>query len=302
MARTRSASDPTRYGSILGNLFPAAHAAVQPLREFHWHSAAGERYDTWKVQSSQALAIDVFGTLLAAPTREAVLDGWAAALGLPAGGPWEVALEWRDPANHLREKTRTVVDAMARSPQTLIFFEGKFTESDGGGCSQTGRLPSGPHRGQRQCTGSYMWQVNPATGEEARCALTAKGLRYWEVVPRVFDYDAEQSYFECPFAGAWFQWMRNLTVCYEAAQQSGRRPAFVVAYADGPGLSMAARVRSAEWERLRGRLQPRAISFQAMAYQDLIALARSSAPADPTWPALAAWVQNKIDSVCAGRE
>ena len=253
--RTRTASDPTRYTSILANLFPAAHAAVQPLEAFRWHSSPGERYDTWKVQSSQALAIDVFGTLLASPGRGAVLDRLAGELGLPAGGPWDMQLEWHDPQNHLGEHQPTWVDAVARSPRALILFEGKFTEADGGRCSQTQPLRSGARRGLRQCTGSYMWQVNPATGQEARCALTAKGLRYWEEIPRVFDYDAEQSYFECPFAGPWFQWMRNLTVGYAAARAAGQRPAWVLAYADGPGLRLAERVRSPEWTRLLGRLQ-----------------------------------------------
>jgi hypothetical protein len=51
--------------------------------------------------------------------------------------------------------------------------------------------------------------------------LTAKGIRYWDVIPRVFDYDADASYIECPFAGPWFQWMRNLTLCHEAAGARG---------------------------------------------------------------------------------
>ena len=296
--RTRTASDPTRYTSILANLFPAAHAAVQPVRQFRWHSAAGERYDTWKVQSSQALAIDVFGTLQTSPNRDAVLDRLAGDLGLPAGGPWDVQLEWHDPENHLGEHQPTWVDAAAQSPQALILFEGKFTEADGGRCSQTQPLRGGVRQGLRQCTGGYMWQVNPATGQEARCALTAKGLRYWEFIPQVFDYDADQSYFECPFAGPWFQWMRNLTVGYAAARAAGRRPAFVLAYADGPGLAMAARVRSPEWARLLNRLQPGAITLRACAYQDLIRTAQAACPDDPTWPALARWVEDKIATVC----
>lgn len=297
-ARTRTASDPSRFASILANIHPAAHPAVQPVRAFRWHSAAGERYDSWKVQSSQALAIDVFGTLAASAGRETVLDRLAEGLGLPAGGPWDVQLEWHDPHNHLREHQPTWVDAVAQSPRALIFFEGKFTESDGGRCSQTQRLRTGPHRGQRQCDGRYMFQVNPATGQEARCALSAKGLAYWDVIPQVFDYDAGQSYFDCPFAGPWFQWMRNLTVCYAAARASGRRPAFVVAYADGPGLPMAARVRSADWSRLLSRLQPGAIRVQALAYQDLLRTAQAACPDDPVWPSLARWVEGKIATVC----
>jgi hypothetical protein len=290
-----------RQASILANLFPAAHEAVEPFECFRWHSGAGDRYDTFKIQSSQALAIDVFGTLRCAGSRDTVLDAVGARLGLPPGGPWEVSLEWHDPDNLLHEKQRTWVDAVARSPQALVFFECKFTESDGGSCSQTQPLRQGRRKGLRQCNGQYMWQVNPANGKEARCALTAKGLRYWDIIPRVFDYDAGASYFECPFAGPWFQWMRNLTIAHEVARHAGMRPALVVAYADGAGLPMAARVRSAEWARLRGRLQRDVVPLHAVSYQTLLAWACAAAPADPTWPALARWVQNKIDTVCSAK-
>lgn len=291
----------SRKASILANLFPAAHCAVEPFEAFRWHSGAGDRYDTFKVQSSQALAIDVFGTLHCSESRDTVLDAMASHLSLPTGGPWELALEWHDPDNLLQEKQPTWVDAVARSPHALMFFECKFTESDGGSCSQTQPLRQGRRKGIRQCNGRYMWQVNPANNQEARCALTAKGIRYWDIVPQVFDYDADASYFECPFAGPWFQWMRNLTICYAVARHHRLRAALVVAYADGPGLPMAARIRSREWTHLQDRLQRDAVALHSFSYQTLLTWASAAAPDDETWPALTTWVQNKIDTVCAAK-
>jgi hypothetical protein len=291
----------SQQATILANLFEGAQAAVLPWGKFRWHSAAGEGWDTWKEHSSQALAIDVFGALQLSDQRDVVLDRLAAELALPTGGPWQVSLEWHDPHNYLKERQPTWVDAVAESPRSLIFFECKFTESDGGSCSQTQPLKTGPHKGLVQCNGSYMWQVNPATGREARCTLTDKGIRYWEVIPRVFDY-ADESYFECPFRGAWFQWMRNLTVCAEYARQRNLRPAFVVVYADAPSLPMARRVQSPEWQRLVGRLQSDQIAFQAIAFQTLTALAQAADPANSLWAQLADWVRGKIERVTEKRE
>lgn len=288
-----SIAEATRRATVRANIFEAAHAAID-WETFRWHSATGEAYDSYKPQSSQALTIDVFGTLQVSASRDAVLSHLAAHLGLPAAGPWQVSLEWHDPDNLLREKQPTWVDAVAQGAESLIFFEGKFTESDGGGCSQTHVLREKKQRGLRQCNGSYMWQTNPVNQLEARCALSAKGIRYWELIPQVFDYDADGSYIVCPFAGAWFQWMRNLIGCYARAQHLGLRPAFVVAYADVPGLGMARRVQSPEWERLHGRLQPNTVSLHTLSYQSLIALAQAAAPTDPVWPALAAWVAGKL--------
>ena len=286
-----------RRRSIEANLFPAALPAVEPWDRFRWHGASGDSCDTYKEKSSQALSIDVFGTLQQSPDRDRVLDELAASLGLPAGGPWQVHLEWRDPHNLLKEKQRTWVDAVARGARSLIFFECKFTEPDGGGCGQTQPILSGRRKGHRQCNGSYTRQHAGANGREERCILSVKGMRYWEMIPDVFDLDADRSYLACPFAGPWFQWMRNLTTCLAVARAEELQPAFLVVYADGPGLPMAQRVRLPEWQRLSQAVDPRAITFRALSFQCLIDLACHAAPADPTWADLAVWVQRKIDSV-----
>ena len=301
ISKKRRGPGPSQQASILANIFEGAQAAILPWETFRLHSATGEHWDTWKEHSSQALAIDVFGTIKFAAECEAVLDRIASEVGLPVGGPWNVHLEWKDPDNWLGEKQPTWVDAVAESPHALMFFECKFTETDGGVCSQTQPLKSGARRGLRQCNGSYMWQTNRVNGREARCILTTKGIHYWDVIPKVFDYDTNESYFECPFRGPWFQWMRNLTVCYQAARNTGRQPAVLVVYADAPGLPMAERVKSPEWTRLLGRLQSRAVTFRAIPFQQMTHLAREAAPHDHLWVQLEEWVNTKIESVSRKR-
>ena len=286
-----------RRRSIEANLFPAARPAVEPWDRFRWHGASGDSCDTYKEKSSQALSIDVFGTLRQSAEREAVLDHLAASLGLPTGGPWELQLEWRDPDNLLKEKQRTWVDAVARSPRSLIFFECKFCEPDGGGCGQTKPILTGRRKGFKQCNGSYARQGHAANGVDHRCILTTKGMRYWDMIPEVFGLDPERSYLPCPFAGPWFQWMRNLTTCLAVARAASLQAAFVVVYADAPALPMAQRVRGAEWQRLTKLVDPRAITFRTLSFQALVEQARRAAPTDPVWAELEVWVDRKIKSV-----
>jgi hypothetical protein len=286
-----------RRRSIQANLFPAALAAVEPWDDFRWHGAAGETSDAYKEKSSQALTIDLFGSLKLHARRDAVFDRLAGILGLATGGPWEVALEWHDPANTLAEKQPTWVDAVARSPRSLIFFECKFCEADGGACTQTRPIAAGRRAGLVQCNGHYLPQTNPANGRQANCALTAKGVRYWDLIPEIFGYAKEANYAPCPFAGAWFQWMRNLATCVAVARRDGLQPAFVVVYADWPGLPMAERVGAAEWRWLESRVDPAAISFRTLSFQALAALACQAVPDDPLWPELTAWIERKISSV-----
>lgn len=262
---------------IEANIYPPSHQAVEPWDKFPWHLDSHKQCDAWKMHSSQALAIDVFGLLKVTDqsTRDAILGTLAKRLGLPSDGPWTMELEWTDPDNRLREKRRTQVDAIARSLSAVILFECKFTEPDGGACSQTKRRSRGT-----QCNGNYGLQVNPINQIKARCALTGKGIRYWEAIPRVFDYDANADYRPCPFRGPWYQWMRNLVLCSQLARLAEKplAPAFVLVYAEAQSLSVAQLIRSSQWFDFTRTLKSEAITFVTLPCQDLLSSASDSPP------------------------
>jgi len=292
--------DATMLAQLKANLFPAAHAAIDDWDAFPWHHAAGQTCDTWRPHSSQALAIDVFGTLRAAPQteRDAVLDRLAAFLGLQGGGPWSVELEWRDPLNRLRERRRTQVDALVRSPRQIMLFEVKFTEGAGVGCSQTSPLARGPHRGMLQCNGNYEPQTNPSNGVRARCALTGKRIHYWEAIPEVFRCDAAADYRPCPFAADEFQWMRNHVLAWRVARDEGLRPAAVVVYADSPHLRFPALLAGDVWRGFEQALRPEAIASRMLSVQTLTGLAvvavDSGVVGGHTWVGVQQWVERKV--------
>lgn len=275
---------PELRQAVEANLFPVALPAVEPWNAFGWHGP-----DTAHENSSQALAIDVFGTLQQAPSRDVVLNALAEHIGLPIGGPWSVRLEWRDAVgNYLHESAITEVDVLLTSPHAVIYGECKFTEPGGSKCSKTKRRASGA-----QCNGHYAPQTNSYS-----CAYTAEGVRYWEVIPAAFDYANSVEYHPCPFAGEEFQWMRNITGAVEAARHSGKQAGFLLAYADGPNLPIARHLRNGRWQSFVNHMRPEAICVKAMSYQALLELAHTVAPADPVWPELTTWVERKITNVC----
>lgn len=261
------------------NIFPAAWPVVQAWDELTWHPGAAS------LRSSQALAIDVFGTIRQSPDRDAVLDAVAVDLGLPPGGPWEVKLEWCDPLNLLKEAQPSPMDVVLRSPRVLLCVECKFCERDGGICQQTklGKQPA-------QCTGHYAWQTNPRNGLSDRCALAAKGVRFWDLIPQVFTFRADEDHHPCPFAGPWYQWMRLMTIGTAVAQRERRQAAFAVLYVDGPRLPMARK----DWSAFRAVLRDGPMTFHSLSFQRVLALAALAAPLDPVWPKLAAWVEGKV--------
>ncbi len=282
------------------NLFPRVRPLVRSRLDFPWHRDRSGTITASLVQSSQALAVEFFGTIDAVGSRDAILNAWRAELSLSVKGPWKIELEFPLPRDLLGESRPTQVDALARGDGGLILFECKFTEPDGGGCSQPIPLAEGAHKGIRQCDGNYVDQLNPVSGLRSRCALTGKGIRYWDLVPEVLDIDSASEHRPCPFAGGWYQWMRNLVAARALTHKCGVPAAFVVVYADGP-FPMARKVRTEEWAALIRLTEGRAVLFRAVSYQHLhsVAAAASSTPDRPELDELSAWMGQKYKTVSA---
>ncbi|WNM63375.1 PGN_0703 family putative restriction endonuclease [Candidatus Nitrospira neomarina] len=275
------------------NIFPHAHQACVPWDTFPWHTGRGGAIDTHFTHSSQALAIDVFGTIKTSSECEAILDALATNLGVPPGGPWEIILEWRARASLLNEPCPTQVDVYAENPHSVIMFECKFTEQDGGACSQTVR-----RNGSVPCNGNYAQQAKRVIDMTSRCALSEKDIQYWDIIPKVFHLDAQTDYHPCPFAGPAYQWMRNLVVAYKLARQKNKQPAVVIVYADSPDLPMAQKVKAPEWSEFTRTIRQDQVQFHVRSYQEILICAqeasRDGSEPDTVWIALQEWVNNKI--------
>lgn len=281
--------------AIKANLFAASHAAICDWDKFPWHRDSQGVVQTCKLESSQALAIDIFGAIKVSGERDRILGALARECGLSDAGPWKLKLEWIDPDNLLHEPRPTQVDAIAFGRKALLVIECKFTEV-GGGCSQPNPLRKGANRGLRQCDGNYASQMNPVNRQTARCALTGKGVRYWETIPRIFGLDAEQDYRPCPFKGESYQWMRNVVLADRLSSARGIPSALVAAYADADGFATAKKVRS-------GPLGHAAASGTKLvfplSYQSIVTLAQTHSERPKEWEALAMWVDRKINIVAA---
>ena len=180
----------------------------------------------------------------------------------------------------------------------LVLFECKFTEPGGGACSQPRPLSAGKYRGVRQCTGSYTSQRNPANGVTEACALSGKGIKYWEWVPAVLGYEADRVYSPCPFAGPDFQWMRNLVAAVAMAEDERRRPFFVLVHAGAPGsksFPVAAEVASPRWREFVERSHRGLVGVRSASFSMLIEQATQAANGhdQETIRALRTWIEAK---------
>ncbi len=272
------------------NIFPAAHQACEPWEKFSWHTSAHVAH------SSQALAIDVFGTIKTSANRDEIVDALVQSLGLPTGGPWDITLEWSARASLLKEPSPTQVDVYVESPSAVILFECKFTEPDGVACSQTVK-----RNGVTPCDGSYGENGAQEHDINSRCALSEQGIQYWDIIPKVFHLDAQTDYQPCPFAGPAYQWMRNLVVAYKVGRQKNKKPAVVIVYADHANLSMAQKVKSEAWTEFTESVRQDHVSLHVRSYQEILMLAEEVTHQDSgekaLWQELCDWVERKISAI-----
>ena len=287
--------------SVRRNIFPESAAAALGRDDFPWHRDSAKQPTASLPESSQALAIDLFGVLQALKDSSRIVHKWMSALALPTQGSWRSSLEYLVPRNLLGEPRSTQVDAVLESESCVAFVECKFTEPDGGSCSQTRALrPPSRNAGLVQCDGRYVSQINPVNGAEARCALTGKGVRYWERVPAVLGIRNDHDHDPCPFRDGEYQWMRNLIACDAQSTTSGRSGSFLVVYADGP-FPMATKVKAAEWSAFVSRTQGKAVPLRAVSYQHLLDVAVSAATPEDRGVLirLGNWIDDKVSRVAA---
>jgi len=287
--------DHTNRTRLERNIFPAAHQACEPWDNFSWQTKAHLKH------SSQALAIDVFGTIKASANQDAIMDALARSLGLPTDGPWEITLEWSARPTLLNEPSPTQANVYAESPQSIMLLDCTFTELDGGPCWQTIR-----QRGISSCNGNYEQRQIQEHELNSRCALSEKGILYWDIIPKVFHLEAEADYQPCPFAGPAHQWMRNLVVAYKVGRQKNRQPAVVIVYADHPDLSMAQKVKSQDWTAFTKTVRHDQVALQVRSYQDILRLAhetvQQSGGEPHVWRELTEWVERKISAGSSSRK
>ncbi|MHA1972496.1 MAG: PGN_0703 family putative restriction endonuclease [Candidatus Hodarchaeales archaeon] len=179
----------------------------------------------------------------------------------------------------------------------MFYFESKFTETSGGTCSQVKPLQKGSNKGKIQCNGQYEIQTNPMNNIESKCALTGKNIRYWEYLDKIFKKEIYSTK-GCPFSGSWYQWMRNLTVCYAVAKNQRKKPVFILIYVDGISFPIAQEIKSKEWLRFKNLIKSDEILLKTISYQELLQIyADIMYSTDTENQLLVDWVESKIQMV-----
>jgi hypothetical protein len=222
------------------------------------------------MRSSQALAQSVFGGLRET-AHIGALEGLMADDGRSAffDSADGVSITLEHTLSHLNEPRPTSVDVFIDGTQRVA-VEVKLAEGEFGCCSRPTLTPADETYARDHCDGSYTRQRERMN----RCSLSAQEIRYWEYLPRLFDWPTDVDQRPCPLAST-YQLARNLIAATTESSADSTRGHVLVIYdernpafwaggrADSQWHAAARDLRNPEllrklsWQRLAGHLMDR---------------------------------------------
>jgi hypothetical protein len=273
---------------IKRNIFDRSIDSIEDYQKFDWHKN-GKNIDTNQANSSQALAIDFWGCLKLSKYKNQLINK----LFDKNEKNWFINFEYED-KSLLSEKKATQVDILIESENCVLVIESKFTEKEGGRCSQTNKDKNGVY----QCNGKYEKQTNPRNNNiESQCALTGKGIKYWEFIDELTYYKKNETYDPCPFKGGEYQWMRNICFAEAYAKKYNVDSESYLVYLDSEKCSVSNKVKKGTYlGKLKGMIKDEK-AFAPRSYNELISKCISYLESDTEekniWIDLEKWIINK---------
>lgn len=243
-----------------------------------WSAIPDGMHHKWfrSMSSSQALTQSVFANLvfhsklglLADLRGEDHLPPFPSSVARPRY-LWETStLELEHRVDYLGEPRPTSVDVMFHG-KYRVAVECKLSETAVGECSRPNLRPADSNFGSDHCDGTYTRQRS----RRDRCALTERGIAYWQYIPKLFTWPTATDMKPCPLR-ATYQIVRNiLAACVRPAgllDPAGhavllydvRNPAFAEG---GKGYQV--------WQAVRGALK-NPVLLRRCTWQDLVACLR----------------------------
>ena len=205
------------------------------------------------MKSSQAVAQSVFGNLIASGNL-GLLHGLESDEGLSAFcediGTANSQLEYA--VRHLGEPRPTSVDLWVEGSRRIA-VECKLTEQDFGTCSRPRLTKSRDQNYDRDyCNGSYTQQMS----RQSRCSLSEIGVRYWDYIPALFNWNFDEDLNSCPLRMT-YQLVRNVlaaAVTPDGRIEKSNAHALIIYDARNPSFKPGG-VGDTQWKAVKSALK-----------------------------------------------
>ena len=278
--------DAIKKRQIMDNIFYKSRYIVDDFDDKKWHTNKNGKIDADSPKSSQALVIDVFGYLRICRDRDSIINN----VFNVNGHDWCIELEFSD-KSLLNEtsKSPTQIDIKIEDEKHILIVECKFTEEDGGSCFQTSNDNS---KKQAQCNGNYELQINPVNKKESFCALTGKGINYWQHIEKIYNLDINNSICPCPFKAGNYQWMRNLCIANALNEKHNKNAKVFICYTDFVGLEMKKKMDNGYLQKINSIVKEE-YRISTITYQKIVEYGCNYSVENDVWRELKIWIDNK---------
>jgi len=260
------------------NVLSDPHAGSQGDERLVTLIPIAERHAWFRsMNSSQALAQSVLGNLAVFDQMVTLADMKDDEGSSLFGGARLQAdtFSMEHPIDYLGELSPriTKLDALIAG-QYRIAIECKFIESEVGSCSRPRLTARDPNFEQDHCDGTFSVQRK----RSERCSLTEAHIRYWEFIPRLFNWTDDVDLAPCPLRMN-YQLVRNIlaagvrpdgSVVTEAGHvillYDARNPAFRIGgdglkayYQTRQALRQPSMLRKCSWQRIVDHLRGKSV-------------------------------------------
>lgn len=224
------------------------------------------------MSSSQALALSILGNLqihgclgvlhkLCGDDNEPIIE---------IAGPQLGSFSMEHKIRHLGEPRSTSLDGFINGDYRIA-IECKFTETEVGSCSRT-RLSKNDNNFEKDyCDGSYTFQRSRTT----RCSLTEIGVKYWDLIPSLFNISNDIDYFHCLIRNN-YQLFRNILAVgvYEDSTISLEKSHVILIYDErNPSFGLGGKAYISFYETKRALRNPRML--RKISWQNIISHLRT---------------------------
>lgn len=282
-------TDPETIKRIKTNIFYRSVDSISDYKNFDWHKGKNKMADADKVNSSQALTIDFWGCLKVSPLKDELIN----LIFNKKEKDWNIKFEFTDKGLLSETRSATQIDVLIKSDNYVIVIESKFTENNGGSCSQVNKTKNGLY----QCNGNYETQINPINNIKSKCALSGKGIKYWDYIDELTNFNKKNDYLPCPFKKGEYQWMRNICFADSYAKENKVEAESYLIYLKSNKCSISKKVAQDTFlGGLKNQIKNN-MTFKPISYNELLSKCISFLKIDSKekeiWIELEKWVLDK---------
>ena len=152
--------------------------------------------------------------------------------------------------------------------------------------------------GSKQCNGNYETQTNPVNCIKSKCALTGKGILYWDYIDTLTNLKKNLDNSPCPFQKSEYQWIINICFAEAYAKHKSIESNCFLVYYESEKSPISKKVKKNDYlanlkENLKNSESFKPLSYNNLLEQTISYLDSIDKEEKQIWMELRSWMEEK---------